>query len=139
MSPERGRMSRYRAIWPDVAADGPFEFWSLSDDDGVLTIRLRGSSTYVVLRFEAYLAYRKHDEGDAVRTLRAIERTSRLGEWFYMVEQSEFAEWFMVEAGGLRHGAPMLHYVIACSNDLIDVLSPEPPATAREPLEYHAG
>jgi hypothetical protein len=128
-------LNAYREIWPDLVADGPYEFWELIDADGVLTLRLRGRTADVVLTFDAYISYRRYDESDAMATLKAIRETSSLGKWFYAVDPSDYALWLVHESRGIRHDTAIPHYAIVCSNDIVDVLSPVPPAILVEPRE----
>ena len=42
-------------------------------------------------------------------------------------QQSEMLDWFNRESLGIRADKELTHYALLCSNDMIDVISPEPP------------
>ncbi len=122
-------MRRYVPVYQDEAAAGQFDLTQLLDSRGVLVITLEsGEGKAVSFEFDSYLAYRKLDEGDALLTLSAIRLSGGTGKWFYRVEDSDFLSWFIAERCGLSegHGVPV-HYVFAALNDILDVISPEPP------------
>jgi hypothetical protein len=77
------------------------------------------------ITFESYFAYRNLDEGDLLRTLPTI---LHLGESSpFVVDNSEFMNWFNHESVGRYADMVMTHYAIYTSNDCIDMLADAEP------------
>lgn len=103
---------------------GRFELDQLLDRDGVLMLTLEhedGRRAFV--KFDSYLVYRKRDEGDALRTLDEMRRSTETTKCFYKVEGSDFISWFNAENYADKPLRPMGHYVISTLNDIIDVIA----------------
>lgn len=127
-------MNRYAAIFEEHKASRAYELDSLVDADGVLTLRLKGDEeARLELVFDAYVAYRKLDEGDAMLTLRRVSDTSALGRTFYEVAESEFVAWYVAQGYGVRKGADIRHFTILTQNDVIDVLALSQPVISGQP------
>lgn len=121
--------NRYRPILSDLAQSGPFEFSALTDEWGTLAVVVHDvTNRETRVAFEDYLAYRKRDEGDALTELHQISSQGVIGRWFYEVDgPSEFVEWFHAHSLGIRKKLAPRHFLLALNNDLIDVLSLNPP------------
>jgi hypothetical protein len=125
-------MSLFIPTLQEWAPDKPYSLQSLRDEGGVLTISLETSEGRAVyVRFTSHLAYRKSDEGDALVTLDEISATSVLGRSFYRVEESDFATWFENRSHGVRRSSNVVHTAILTMDDVIDVLSLDPPVIER--------
>jgi hypothetical protein len=101
----------------------PPEFESLVDCNGVLTIKLRTEKDLLSVCFDSYLLYRKLDEGDALKMLDELASTAPLGRTFYRAYDSELLDWLQEQSLGVKNGKNLEHYLIAASNDWIDVIS----------------
>lgn len=121
-------MNVYFPIFQELFSDSPYSFIRLSDNDEVLEICLLGKSGLKIrFLFDSHLCYRKLDEGDALRTLSQISPEGLAGRYFYLVENSDFVEWFIDQSYGVREIGVVEHYLICSENDIIDVLSLNPP------------
>jgi hypothetical protein len=84
-------ISRYVPILQEHAPSALYDLERLVDERGVLTVRpLRDDGRRRSLIFEGYLAYRKRDEGSAMKTLGEVKASGGFGKSFYRVEESEF-------------------------------------------------
>lgn len=121
-------MSNFVPILQEHVRATPFELEELLDRAGTLVLTLSDASDVrIKLKFGAYMAYRKLDEGDALLTLSAMRRSGGTGKVFYRVDDSKFAIWFDAERCNDGRGQPLVHYSVASMNDIVDVLSLEPP------------
>lgn len=124
-------MNRYVPVLQDHAARAPFELDQLVDDAGVLTLRLLDAVyRQFDISFDSCMVYRKMDEGDALLALADMRRLGVAAKWFYMVEDSDFTAWFNEQRCDTRSTGDLLHYCIATSNDIVDVISLNAPAIA---------
>ena len=113
--------NRFVPILQDHAPAEPFDLDKLADEWGILIIHLLATDgTRVRLVFDDYRAYRKRDEGDALRMLN--DAKGALGRSFYRVEGSEFLEWFHAENYDTWRDRPLTHIVIMTIDDIIDVI-----------------
>jgi hypothetical protein len=88
----------------------------LDDDRGV----------ELVVEFHAFLAYRQRDESFALRTNEYM-RAESANHWVYETEDSEFLDWFKDETHGAFADPKPLHFVIATSNEYVDVIAVKAP------------
>lgn len=101
---------------------------SLLDQDGILCIRLLGDCNELIeVSFDGYLVYRKMDEGDALVTINHIAPFAKEKIGIYEVDSSDFLVWFIEETLRVRSEKGLVHYCIATYEDIIDVISVEPP------------
>ena len=101
---------------------------TLHEDDGVLSIILTDDQDGgITCTFDAPLAYRKLDEGAALLILAEINMSGGLGSLLYVVEGSEFSDWFRKQSQGTRR-ENYQHYCLATINSVIDVLANDPPS-----------
>ena len=123
---------RYTAL--DLAVFGRARYAEdrISDEAGTLEIILEDESeAKLSVSFDAYLAFRKMDEGDALHTLEDISETSELGTRLYLVEDSEYLRWFHFESGTIHKGQKLAHYCLTTIDSVIDVISFEPPTVSQ--------
>lgn len=127
-------MNTYSAILQDFVPVGErFYVKSLRDEAGLLEVTLSGKTLVLNVQFGAALAYRKVDEGDALKALAEIESTSSPGMVLYGVSESRFTEWFCEQGYGVRKADSIAHVAIVAGDDIIDILCLEPPACALGP------
>src|SRR6185312_10261553 len=104
---------RYTALGSAVFGTGRYAEERISDQAGTLEIHLEDEGgAKLSVAFDAYLAFRKMDEGDALHTLQDIEETSELGTRLYLVEDSEYLRWFHFESENVRKGQEIAHYCL---------------------------
>ena len=121
-------MSSFVTILQEHLPETSLELEELLDRAGTLVLTLSDAShVRTKLKFGAYMAYRKLDEGDALLTLSAMRRSGGTGKVLYRVDESEFAIWFDAERCNDGRGQPLVHYLVAAMNDIVDVLSLELP------------
>ena len=121
-------MNVYVPTFQEYAKNVQLELEQLVDRAGTLALTLGDvNGRHIVLMFDSYMAYRKLDEGDALLTLSAMGKSGGTGKYFYRVDNSDFYAWFNAERCDTGHGQPLVHYVVAAINDIVDVLSLEPP------------
>ncbi len=97
---------------------------AVHDDYEGFRILLRGdAATDRMLRvsFEMPLLYRKTDEGDRLKTVH--ENPAITQSALFTVEQSTLVEWLASESDGMRGTDKMTHFLFACSNDVLEVIS----------------
>ena len=75
------------------------------------------------LHFDNYLAYRTANEGDLLKTI----GPDMVGATLFIVEHSEFLDWFIDQTLGVRSADPIQHYAIYTPDNCVDVLSLTPP------------
>ncbi len=122
-------MSIYIPILQEHFCNARLDLEELVDRAGSLVLTLASTDgSQIRLKFDSYMAYRKLDEGDALLTLSAMRKTGGMGKSFYRVDDSDFLIWFNEERCGAAPGKSLVHYAIATVNDIVDVLSLDPPA-----------
>lgn len=65
------------------------------------------------------------DEGDLLKMLG--EQSGKILVGIYKVEKSSYLEWFNDQSVNIRSKDNVAHYLIVTVNDVVDVLSSEPP------------
>ncbi len=122
-------MNHYVPILQEHVSGAKLDLDELLDRAGMLVLTLTDSNGQCTqLKFDSYMAYRKVDEGDALLTLSAMRRSGGCSKCLYRVDDSDFLAWFNAERCGQVPGQPLVHYSIATVNDIVDVLSFDPPA-----------
>ena len=121
-------MSEIYKEW-EVTKHWPPNLYLQALHDGYEGFRLLEDEKTGVFRlsFDSHLAYRNIDEGNRLRSLPALTKTRTSIVTIYEVENSEWLRWFREESCGQYDRQKMYHWTIATPNDLIDVLSLEPP------------
>jgi hypothetical protein len=87
-----------------------------SEDDSLPLLRVY---------FENALAYRNIDEGDRLKTINQNREFD--GHSFFIVENSNWLEWFDKESLSIHKKENIKHYAIYTINDCIDILSESAP------------
>ncbi len=99
-----------------------FYLEGLYDDYEGFRILLRGEekqNKILKITFDPALSYRNTDEGDLLRTI-----GKGLGDWsLFIVEGSEYLDWFNKESHDIYQSKNITHYAIYTQNDCIDILS----------------
>jgi hypothetical protein len=125
-------MSKYSPINKDAFTERVLDEESIRDAAGVLEIILLDEKKdKIIVRFEDFLAYRKVDEGDAFNILHEISATSKLGHTLYLVEDSQFLEWFNRESQHVRERQGLKHFCLTTSNSVVDVIAFNEPKAQR--------
>lgn len=112
---------------------------SLLDDGDSLRIILRGETEgqkYSFLFDGLVLSYRNSDEGSRLRILEHLDRYYahlEYGNWtLFKMKNSSYLEWFAQESFERYEGmGEVEHYVFLTSNDVIEVLSADPPTITK--------
>jgi hypothetical protein len=89
------------------------------------TLKLRIDDDHGVeltVKFGAFLAYRQRDESYALRT-NDYMRAESADHCIYKTEDSEFLDWFKHETHGAYGDPKPIHFVIATSNEYVDVIA----------------
>jgi hypothetical protein len=117
-------MNRYTPAFQDHAPEALADLRELVDRNGTLELLLESSSNkHVRVVFDAYLAYRKLDEGDAMLALEQLAASAKIARTFYRVEESDFIEWFSKQSHAVRDQQKLNHYAVVTHNDVVDVIS----------------
>ena len=67
------------------------------------------------------------DEGDLISYER-FDEDDNLGRWgFFIVDSSDYFEWFNHSSQGIHESEKVVHYAIYTPNDCLDILSAYPP------------
>ena len=121
-------VSRYTVLEAEIFGAERYAEDRIVDEDGVLVVLLSDDiGKSVRISFNAYLAFRKMDEGDAIHTLADINETSQLGTRLYSVADSEYLRWFHFESEAIHKPQKLTHYCLTTVDSVIDVISFEPP------------
>jgi hypothetical protein len=105
----------------------------LLDHNGVLTLKLvDAQGNAIKVTFDSYLAYRKIDEGDALLTLAEMRNTGGTAKCFYQVQDSAFIAWFNEERCHIDSSDTLIHFSVAASNEIIDVLALQQPVVVED-------
>jgi len=126
-------MSRYVPTdWPCFQGRS-FDDWSLHDAGGVLEITLVDKlSKKVRVSFDDFIAYRKLDGGDALRTVDNVFKEGIRGGGGFIVENSHFLSWLVAESYQIRDAQTMKHFCIITVNSVIDILAFKDPNFAED-------
>ncbi|MDM9623516.1 hypothetical protein [Rhizobium sp. S96] len=120
-------MTTYESILLSQTPNELFDLNGLSDKGGVLTLSLFNADEATDVRFNAYYAYRKIDEGDALKLLSDVASSSQLGKTLYRGADSEFTRWFREQGLGKNDDVEVHHVVIILVDDVIEILTPALP------------
>ncbi|QQT26619.1 hypothetical protein [Sphingobacterium spiritivorum] len=95
-------------------------FVSLSDIEGILTIRLAEMEDNKVLEFKikGVMAYRVVDEGARLKTLYENPSYRR----FVISDNSSYLKWFHMESREMFEDWGLKHYSIGNVNNIIDII-----------------
>lgn len=112
---------------------------SLMDDGDSLRIIVSDATEgqkYSFLFDGLLLSYRNSDEGSRLRMLEHLDRYYahlEYGNWtLFKMKNSSYLEWFAQESLERYEGmGEVEHYVFLTSNDVIEVLSADPPAITK--------
>jgi len=125
-------MSKYVPIAHEYWDNTRLHFDKLIDCSGVLAVYFAAlDGRGIELKFDSYLVYRKMDEGDALLVISEMKSSGGTSKFLYRVDESKFLEWFNAERCGEVLGQPLTHYSMASVDDVIDVLTFNPPVIAR--------
>ena len=121
-------VSRYTVLEAEIFGAGRYAEDRIIDEGGVLVVLLTDEANKSLrVAFNAYLAFRKMDEGDAFHTFADIEETSQPGTHLYAVADSEYLRWFHFESEATHKSQKLTHYCLTTVDSVIDVISFEPP------------
>ena len=117
-------MTNYRPASIAVAIPSrPRHLDKIKDEDGVLDMFLSAKNgTRIHVKCDSYLLYMKRDEGDALRTINLIRENASLEPLIFLVDKSRLVRWFVSECEGMRKEEDLKHFVVASSNDVIDII-----------------
>ena len=98
------------------------------DNEGIkIFFRESGSkANEYVLTFKNFLGYRCFDEGDRLKLQAEWSHILTMSSIFYS-KNSQFLEWAIGESYEIREKSKLTHFIIGCSNWLVDVLTFEEP------------
>lgn len=101
-------------------------FTGLVENGEILTVVLETDSGFAIrFKFKSALTYRVSDEGDR---LKIIDHTKGFEDWpLYLVENSEFLQWYNDESYNVRVGQGYFHCLIWTSTVVVDVIALEFP------------
>lgn len=95
-------------------------------------INLKGkldTDPILILQFSSYLAYQNTEETCRLKSLQTNEILST--EWpLFISNNSSYIDWLIEESYKIVDSRELLHYIITCSDCIIDIISDEAP-TAR--------
>jgi hypothetical protein len=124
-------ISRYTVLEAEIFGTGNYAEDRITDEGGVLDVFLEDETGKKLrVSFNAYLAFRKMDEGDAFHTLADINETSELGTRLYSVVDSEYLRWFHFESEAIHASQKLTHYCLTTVDSVIDIISFDPPGVS---------
>ena len=112
---------------PEVPANS--ELVQLRDDSSGLTIVLEApDNSKLDVCFPNRLAFLVTDEGDRLRSMGFLNGAAKtpVGR----IEHSQWKQWFISEALEVRESETLEHWCVATPNDIVDVISKEPPVVS---------
>lgn len=119
-------------INPEIPAK--LDLQALIDDKDGLTLVLTDAheNTYTFLFDGLVFSYRNTDEGTLFRTLKHLSKhynPDYFGDWtLFQVTDSSYLKWLVEESENIYETVyDIKHYVFLTSNDVVEVLSTEPP------------
>lgn len=122
-------MRKLTPIQHSALKNSPHELIFLNDSNGVLALRLesiKGES--IDICFDGYVFYSKIDEGDALRTLGLLRKSSCIGHTLISTPDSDLLDWFNKESLGIRPKNQLSHHIILTENDIVNVISVDTPS-----------
>jgi len=121
-------MNKYAPIEHESLTEAPYVLLSLAESNGSLTLMLEGArGTGVSVCFDGHVFYSKMDEGDALHTVHELKQSSCIGATLIEAFDSELLHWFSRESFGVRSGNVLTHYVLLTLDDVVNVISLDPP------------
>lgn len=124
-------VSRYTVLEAEIFGTGRYAEDRIADEGGVLEVFLEDEAgKKLKVSFNAYLAFRKMDEGDAVLTLADIDETAEPGTRLYGVTNSEYLRWFHFESESIHKNQKLAHYCLTTIDSVIDIISFDPPSVS---------
>jgi hypothetical protein len=100
-----------------------------------LVITIDASAKSVRVEFPSHQLMRERDESFALRTNDELQQGRADSHWIYEVLESDLLEWFHEETLGVYKEQGVRHYLIATSNEYVDVLSMLDPVVSANKLE----
>src|SRR6185437_4532151 len=118
-------MRNYRPVNVGVIIPNKSRHLEKIEDDGdVLEVFISISDgTKIRVRCDSYLLYMRRDEGDAIRTVSSIAKDASFESLVFSVDKSWLLTWLVDEGGGTRQKKDLKHFIVACADDLVDIIS----------------
>lgn len=116
---------RLKGAWDELS---PFHILSIVDDRDGLTVSLeeyRRGTPKGRFRFDAHYAYRNFNESDLHGYFDGLGGHFTTG--LYLAEDSEWMRWAAAQSVYQELPKGVLHYMVASVEDVLEVLSFEPP------------
>ena len=100
---------------------------SLYDDSEGFRILLEGDGNLkILLSFENYYGYRNFNESERLKTWN--QYSSLASNWsLYTAKNTAFTKWLSDESLGIVEENDITHYLITTEDDVIEILSSDPP------------
>jgi hypothetical protein len=122
-------MKEYAKIFPlPEMLPSDLAFVSLLDKNGVLEVAFdsKGGSVLFV-QFKYFVAYRRGDEGDFLKSFGLIDSPELAGHMIYEIFNSEFIAWLVEESCTARARTPLRHFHFSSPLEIVDVISYDEP------------
>ena len=79
--------------------------------------------TRIRVKCDSYLLYMRRDEGDALRTVSSIAKDASFEALVFLADRSSLLSWLMDECEGIRKPDKLKHFIVACADDVVDIIS----------------
>jgi hypothetical protein len=118
-------MTNYTPINIDSFTSGESRYLDKIEDNGdVLDIFISTKGgTKIRIKCDSYLLYMRRDEGDAIRTVSSIAEDASFDALIFSVRRSWLLSWFVAECEGMRKEENLKHFIVACADDIVDIIS----------------
>jgi hypothetical protein len=108
----------------DVPWSGVSDFAGLQDNGSILSITVGAKdSRQYCITFVDHVAYRKIDEGDAIRILSDVREHVKLGKNCFETYDSDFIAWLLDQSAGYADSHNVRGFLFVLFDDVIEVLS----------------
>ncbi len=121
-------MNTYTPVLQEIVDGDRLHLESTIEHFGILELNISTDrKRFLKVVFDSHLAYRKVEEGDALLTISEIRNSVGTGKYIYLVNDSDFVNWIILQKFDTFRKGSLFHYMFALSDDIIDVISLEEP------------
>lgn len=123
-------VEKWKKYKENIIPEAQYEITEILQNAGGTSVTLESERKKIVIKFGFVDALRACDEGRRIKTYNDVDelqnyRGNFIGSPLYLVDDSLFCKWIVEESVGFYTDS--LHYAVVTMNDIIDVLSSEPP------------
>jgi len=123
-------MEQWQQYLSEKIKNDDYEVYEISRNEHGTSIKLTGLVNDLHLHFDFVDSLRFTDEGRRIATYNDVEKLQEYretfkGNPFFIIKNSAYIEWLNIESVGFI--GKVNHFVIVTRNDIVDIISSEPP------------